>query len=56
MNQPAHSVDIRIKRFMKQKMSEFPEIEEVNDLQVADIQRGYLWDDMMNLFRKRGLN
>lgn len=52
MSQPARTVDIRIKRFMSQKMAEYPELKEKYGPRVEVVQRGYLWEDVMSLFRR----
>ena len=54
MKQQQLSVDVRIEQFMKRKMAEFPELKEKNGPRVEVVQRGYLWEDLMSLFAKRG--
>jgi hypothetical protein len=53
MKQQAHSVDTRIKMFMKQKMAEFPELKEKYGPRVEVVQRGYLWEDLKALFTRK---
>lgn len=53
MKQQAHTVDIRIKQFMKRKMTEFPDLREKYGPRVEAVQRGYLWDDILGFISKR---
>lgn len=53
MKHQAHTVDIRIKQFMKRKMAEFPELREKYGPRVQEVQRGYMWEDLTTLFTKR---
>jgi hypothetical protein len=53
MKQSAHSVDIRIKEFMKHKMAEFPELREKYGPRVEVVQRGYLWEDIIEFFSRK---
>lgn len=53
MKQSAHSVDIRIKEFMKHKMTEFPELKEKYGPRVEVVQRGYLWEDIVGFFKTK---
>ena len=53
MKQQSPNVDIRIKQFMKQKMAEFPELNEKYGPRVEVVQRGYFWEDFTNLFMKK---
>lgn len=52
MKQQSSDVDIRIKKFMKHKMAEFPELTEKYGPRVEVVQRGYLWEDMVSMFTK----
>lgn len=53
MKQSTHSVDIRIKEFMKHKMAEFPELKEKYGPKVEVVQRGYLWEDLVGFFKTK---
>ena len=53
MKHQAHTVDIRIKQFMKRKMAEYPELREKYGPRVQEVQRGYMWEDLTTLFTKR---
>lgn len=53
MKLQTRTVDDRIKAFMKSKMEEFPELKEKNGPRVEVVQRGYLYEDFISLFRKR---
>lgn len=54
MKQQATTVDVRIKEFMKKKMTEFPELKEKYGPRIQVVQRGYLFDDIMGLFARKG--
>jgi hypothetical protein len=54
MKQQQISVDIRIEQFMKRKMAEFPELNKQDGPRVEVVQRGYLWENLLSLFAKRG--
>lgn len=56
MKQHASTVDIRIKEFMKKKMSEFPELKERYGPRIQVVQRGYLLEDIIGFFAKKGWN
>lgn len=53
MKQQANIVDIRIKRFMAKKMTEYPELKKKYGPRVDEVQRGYLLEDVMSLFNRR---
>lgn len=56
MKHSAANVDIRIKQFMKKKMTEFPELREKYGPKIQVVQRGYLLEDLMGMFTRRGVN
>lgn len=53
MKHSATVVDTRIKRFMQERMEEYPELKEKYGPRVEVVQRGYLWEDLVGLFSKR---
>jgi hypothetical protein len=54
MKQQSVNVDTRIKNFMKQKIAEYPELNEKYGPRVEVVQRGYLWEDLVSMFMKKG--
>ena len=54
MKQQTVNVDVRIKNFMKQKIAEYPELNEKYGPRVEVVQRGYLWEDLVSMFMKKG--
>jgi hypothetical protein len=54
MKQHANTVDIRIKNFMKRKIEEFPELKEKYGPRVQVVQRGYLLEDIIGIFARKG--
>lgn len=53
MKHNATTVNIRIKDFMKRKMSEFPELKEEHGPSVRVVQRGYFLEDIISMFSKK---
>jgi hypothetical protein len=53
MKQSATIVDTRIKRFMQERMEEYPELKEKYGPRVEVVQRGYLWEDIVGFFNKK---
>lgn len=52
MKHSTESVDLRIKKFIDRKVSEYPELSEKNGPRVEVIQRGYLWEDFVSAFQR----
>jgi len=50
--QQRHRVDQRIKRFMSQKMAEYPELKEQYGPRVEVVQRGYFLEDIISMFKQ----
>lgn len=53
MKQSSLSVDVRIKGFMRKKMTEFPELKQKYGPAVWDVQRGYFFENLVTKFTKR---
>lgn len=53
MKQSSRSVDVRIKGFMRKKMTEFPELKQKYGPALWDIQRGYFFENLVTKFTKR---
>ena len=53
MKQQSQNVDIRIKKFMNRKISEYPELKEEYGPRVNVVQRGYLWEDLVSMFSRK---
>lgn len=54
MKHTANNVDVRIKNFMKKKLGEFPDLAESRKVDVRVVQRGYLLEDMVSFFTRKG--
>lgn len=52
MKHQKHTVDARIKHFMKRKMVEFPELKEKYGPRVEVVMRSYMWEDVASFFSK----
>lgn len=50
MKYQPYKVDIRIKKFMKRKMSEFPDLNVANGPRIQVVQKSSLWDDLAGMF------
>lgn len=56
MRQRPGTIDIRIKRFMAQKIAEYPELKEKYGPRVEVVQRGYLWEDIASFFSRKAID
>jgi len=53
MKKSSLRADVRIKGFMRNKMTEFPELKQKYGPAVWDVQRGYFFENLVTKFTKR---